>query len=373
LATLFADRLMAAHPAFWFPNRESPEGAMLGFAEALIVLSPYAAAADALSRAQLSQLDTTISQIRQGIGQAKFAPQAAANPPVRLTAIDYARLFDPGFVQLMVLDLDKAKSAWDSPPEKLIRDIRDAVNRSGDQLSAQARGQLEGQLVGSLSRLPPGKPVRQNGEGAARLLELLGQLFGTVEGSGAAPEEFWGQVVFPLAFTGTPTKFPELDDEEIAAAKKGVDLLAFWLDLIPHQVPAPEEGVLGAFEMEGASLPAPELGQAGPPRLIQVMPGKLKEAIEGFDVAQLRPTMERFAEQVSTQAGQKPQFAEDSAQMFDAACVLLGETKRLIAASKVGNQVLCVRHLTEAEAASESTWSIVRKALNGPRLILTSR
>jgi hypothetical protein len=373
LATLLADRLISAHGAFWFPNRESPEGAMLGFPEALIVLSPYAAVADALSHSNLGQLEATQGQIRQAIGQAKFAPRAASAAPVRLNAGDYARLFDAGFVQLVLLDLEKTKTAWDSPPERLIHDLKDALGRLGEELPAQARAQLESQLVGSLGRLVPGKPVRSQSDGAARLLELLGHLFGAVDGSGSAPEEFWSEVVIPLAFIGAPDRFPPLGDAELAATNEGADLLAMWIDLVPFATPAPEEGLLGAFEPNQITLPTPELGQSGTPRLLQVVPGPLAQALATFDPHAIRTAMGRFAESALKQGGKAPVLAKDSEEMLEAALSLLGDARRLAGALIPGKMAFCVRHLTEAEAASESTWALVRKTLNGPRLILTAR
>ena len=49
LAGVFADRLIASDQAFWFPHRETPEGGMLGFPEAVLMLSPFQAVVEALS------------------------------------------------------------------------------------------------------------------------------------------------------------------------------------------------------------------------------------------------------------------------------------------------------------------------------------
>jgi hypothetical protein len=54
--------------------------------------------------------------------------------------------------------------------------------------------------------------------------------------------------------------------------------------------------------------------------------------------------------------------------MLKAAMVLLGDLKRAVTTEK-GD--LCLRRLTEAEAASEQAVSLVRKALQGPRIILS--
>ena len=57
LAGIFASRLAKDHNAFWFPNRDSMEGAAIGFPEALIVLAPLGAIIDSLSQAKLDRLE----------------------------------------------------------------------------------------------------------------------------------------------------------------------------------------------------------------------------------------------------------------------------------------------------------------------------
>ena len=112
LAGAFADRLIASDQAFWFPHREAPEGGMLGFPEAVLMLSPFQAAVEALTRGKLERLDEVTADIRRTLAQARFAPTGGA--PVRLRPEDYARLFDPGFLQFMILDPRRAKELWET-------------------------------------------------------------------------------------------------------------------------------------------------------------------------------------------------------------------------------------------------------------------
>jgi hypothetical protein len=374
LAALFAERIMKGYSAFWFPNREAPEGAMVGFEEALIVLSPYAAVADALSRAQLQQLDQTQAQIRQAIGQVKFAPGASPAAPVRLTPVDYVRLFDPGFVQLVALDLEKARQAWDARPDRLIRDVREALGRVGQDLPAQAKNQLEAQLVGALGRLDPEKTLSAQGDVAVRLLELLGHLFGTTESTGAAPEEFWQEVVIPLLFIGAPEQFPPVEKEEIDAVKQGAaGLLDLWVEAVPYGSPAPEEGLMGAFDAAEIKVPLPQFAAGGVPRMLEVGTSSVRAPLTRFDPEKIRAAMKRFGEAVEKQAGKAPVLGPDAEQMLEASLTLLTDFQKLMGTLQPGKTALCVRRITEAEAASELTLSVLRKALFGPRLILTSR
>jgi hypothetical protein len=128
LAAALGDRLHADHQAFWFPYRETPEGASLGFPEALIMLAPFGAIVDALASGKLERIEEVVKTIRNSLAQAKFG--GAGQQQMRLGPEDYMRLFDPGFVQVVGIDAAKTKQAWDSSPEKLAIDLRDAINRA---------------------------------------------------------------------------------------------------------------------------------------------------------------------------------------------------------------------------------------------------
>ena len=136
-------------------------------------------------------------------------------------------------------------------------------SRTQPPLPAEARQQFEGQIVGSLQRLEPGKALAEQIERAPRVVELMGHLFATVGGTGSAPEEFWQDLVLPLLFIGAPESFPPLDEEEVDAFKQGADPLALFVDVVPYSQPAPEEGLLGAFDVGDLGLPHPSLRQGG--------------------------------------------------------------------------------------------------------------
>lgn len=368
LAAAMGERLHADHQAFWFPYRETPEGAALGFPEALIMLAPFGAVVDALSMGKLEKIEEVVKTIRNSLAQAKFGATAAQ--PMRLGPEDYMRLFDPGFVQVVGVDGAKAAQAWKSTPEKLSVDLRDAINRAA-KLPPDAKKQLDSQLVGALGRLESGKPVVSQAGRAARVVETMGLLFGSTTSTGPAAEEFWSDVVMPLLFVGTPATFPPLDDEELAAAKQGVDPLFLFLDIVPHQFKSPDEnGLLGAFPASSLSLPSPEFKGNTQVRLIKVGLESIKEPLAAFDAARTRDAIKRFADYLKEKGGvavgAPAQGAEEAKMMLDAAMTLLTELKSAVNAGRD----IYVRRMTEAEAASEPALAQVRLALNAPRIIL---
>lgn len=365
LAAALGERLHADHQAFWFPYRETPEGASLGFPEALIMLAPFGAIVDALMSGKLERVDEVTKTIRNSLAQAKFGGAQA----MRLSPEDYMRLFDPGFVQLVGVDPVKLKAAFDATPERTAIELRDAIGRA-QKLPPEAKKQLEQQLVSAVQRLEPGKPIVASAPRAPRVVETVGLLYGAVTSTGPAAEEFWTEMVMPLLFTGAPATFPPLDDEELTAAKSGVDPLFLFIDVVPHQFKSPEEeGLLGAFPGNTLAVPAPEFRNTQTPRLIKVGTEAIKDALAAFDAQKTRDAVARFGAYLKEKGGAPSapaQGAQEAKMMLDAAMTLLTDLKAAVA----DGRDVYVRRMTEAEASSEAALSFVRQALSAPRIIL---
>lgn len=366
LSGAFGARLMKEAKSFWFPNRDALEGANLGFEEALVMLSPFGAVVDALGASKLDRLEQIAVDIRRSIAQVRFqAP--AGQPPVRLGPADYQRLFDPGFLQFAVLDEARAKQTWNSKPQELVREVRDALGRTKPPMPEEAKQQFEAQILGALSRLDAAKPLAEQVELAPRVAELMAHLFATVGGTGSAPEEFWQELILPLLFIGVPESFPPVDDEELEAFRKGADVLSLFVEVVPYSRRAPEEGLLGAFDVTALKLPHPAFQRVQAPRLIQVDASAVLELVKDFDADKTRDALTRFSAYLEEKSGAKAQASEPAQQMQDAALMLLADLRRSLLEGK-GQLVL--RRLTEAEAASEQAVAVVRQALQGPRIIL---
>jgi hypothetical protein len=368
LAGVFADRLIESDQAFWFPHREAPEGGMIGFPEAVLMLSPFQAVVEALGRGKLERLAEVTADIRRTLAQARFAPSGGA--PVRLRPEDYARLFDPGFLQFMLLDPRRTKELWDAKPSVLSADLRGALGRvSAQRMSAEAVAQFDQQIAGSLARLDPARSFGDQVAQAPRLAELMLTMVAATKQTGSAPDEFWEQAVFPLLFTGAPTTYPPLDAQDLEAAKQGVDPLALFLDVVPYSSPAPEDGLLGVFPMQEIDVPHPSMTQGGVPRLLVVPKAALQAKLAGYDLRATRASLDGFTKYLSEKAGKPIAASAPGKQMEDAALALLAELKGLLDGAPAEAQ-LVMRRLTETEALSDGALQAVREAMQGPRIIL---
>jgi len=368
LAGVFADRLISGDQAFWFPHREAPEGGMIGFPDAVLMLSPFQAVVEALTRGKLERLDEVTADLRRALAQARFAPSGPA--AVRLRPEDYARLFDPGFLQFVLVDGRRAKELWAAKSSVLSADLRSALGRVGAQrMSPEAKAQFEQQIAGTLARLDPTKSLGDQVAQSPRLAELMLILAAATKQTGSAPDEFWEQAVLPLLFTGAPTTYPPLDPQDIEAAKQGVDPLALFLDIVPYTSPAPEDGLLGVFPMQEVGLPHPGLAHGGVPRLLTVPKAALQSKLAAYDARAARASLDGFEKYLSEKAGKPITPSTSGKQMEDAALALLGELKGLLDGAPTDSE-LVLRRLTETEALSDGALLAVREALQGPRIIL---
>ena len=119
LAATFSERLRRDLGAFWFPSRAARHGAALGFPPAVLVLSPFDAVEQALTRAKLAGLDDMTGELRGVLAQARTQQAASPQGAVNLGPEDYRRLFDPGLVQLAALEPAALEATLAARPEQL--------------------------------------------------------------------------------------------------------------------------------------------------------------------------------------------------------------------------------------------------------------
>lgn len=366
LAAIFGDRLARDLGAFWYPNREAPEGAAMGFPEALVMLSPFGAVAESLRMAQLPHLDEVSQEIRSSVGRVKLSAGPVALGQNRLTPLDYQRLFDPGFVQLVSVDSFKARPVFEGTVGQLSREVRSSLARVGQKLPQEAKGQIEGQLTMALGRLDPDRSLLEQISRAPRLPELLVHLFGTVAITGAAPEELWNDLVFPLLHIGAPEQFPPLDEEERSAYQQGADPLLLFAEVVPYQFSAPEEGLFGAIAAGELSLPHPSFEELGSLRFIKLKVDRLRGLLEKFDEEKTRDAVARFSSYLRGMTEKPPAPTGAGTKLLDDAMALIADLKQVVAAKGEVH----LRRITEAEATSEGALAVLREVIQGPKLIM---
>jgi hypothetical protein len=371
IAAAFAERLRRDLNAFWFPNRATPQGAALGFPAGIIVFSPFGAAAQALARGKLTMLDDLTGELSRVLTQART--QELANPDATpLGPEDYQRLFDPGFVQFVGVDVAEAKKSWERSPGAEVRELEESFSRLSPQVPREMRDNFRRQLVEALGQLDPVKTIAAQLPAAPQLVELLALLHGGVGQTGFAPAELWEGGLLPLLHIGAPAAFPAPDEEVLEAYRRGVPPLLIYVDTVPYQTPAADEdGLLGVFPGDEIEVIDPAFQMVESVRLARVDPAVLRDLVARFDGAAVRAAVGRFQAQLEA-AGASPPAEQrpNEPSLLDVAVVLLEDLAKVVRAVEEKSAALCVRHATESEAASEPLLHEVRRALTGPRIIL---
>lgn len=366
LAAALAKRLMDTHQAFFFPHRDSPEGAALGFPQGLLTVSPFGVAEDALAAARLEKLTAFEKDIGLAIAKAKFAVNGGTPA---LSPEDYRRIFDASVVQLVSIDTEKLEQFTKLTPVRASLDVREALTRVKTNITKEAQAQL----LGSLAAMDQSATLISQAARFTRVTDTWLLLYSTVASTVPASEELWSGIVFPLLFIGAPTTFPAVTDEEKAALAQGIDGRLLFVESIPYQSPSPDEnGFFGVFPPDSLAPLTPEYENIPNPRVFKVNPSVLRDSLARFDPNASRAALTRYEAYLKAQVGEqttKPATGVDAGAIFNAAFRMLEELKSFADAPK---RVLCVRRLTEAEAAGEAVMAELRRALSGPRIILAS-
>ncbi len=375
IGATFAERLRRELGAFWFPSRATRHGAALGFADGIVVFSPFDAVDQALSRAKLAGLEDITGELRGVLAQARARPPEPETGGKALGPDDYRRLFDPGFVQFVALDPVALAATLGARPEQLKKDLETAFSRLPVEVPKQVRQPTRRRIVDALGQLNALKTLGQQAPRAPQLSELLAMLFAGKAETGFAPAELWADLVLPLVHIGPADSFPALDEEAVAAYQQGAEPLLLYVDTLPYQRPAADEdGLLGAFSDEQVAMLDPAFEGAGELRLLRLAPAALQPLWSNLDPAAYRTAIERFRDHCQAAAGgvapEAPPLPEGEPSLLDVTLTLLENVAILVKAVEAQGLIPCVRHATESEAASEPILRALRQAHSAPRIVL---
>jgi hypothetical protein len=234
---------------------------------------------------------------------------------------------------------------------------------------------MRDQIVGSLRELQGSRTVASQAADAPSLVELLVVLEAATETTRFAPAELWQHVLLPLLHIGAAESFPPLDDDDKAALRDGADPLILYVDTLPFKTPAADEdGVLGVFPSDQLGVLDPCFAGVSTVRLITVPSAPIAALCAGFDRPAVRAAVERFTRHAVEQSmGPDATAPNVESSLLGIALELLGELTRVVEAvgpSGDGERALCIRRAPEAEAASDTALSELRRALQGSRIIL---
>ncbi len=294
------EALRLRHGGFWLFAGDDPKGWRLGFSKILLEIAPHVFAerllrsGQGMTRRMLSEIERirTLHEEQAetdgGKARDRYAPQ------------HYARLHTVPLAQWLVLDMNKISGAWS---KKTAAELRALVATEGKKLPPQNAPVLAkvDEALGKLEGDKPAMPQTQD----RGLYEAVAQIVGLKRATAPVAIDVLEKIVMPAVHMGVPDKFPPLGDDDLEAIKKGTDLFAVMVDVVPFAHQAQEGGFLGSFTPEDMTTPYPDRAnlELGKGDWVGINAARLRPMLEKFDGNKLLLAFERFVEYVGKQPG----------------------------------------------------------------------
>ena len=114
--------------------------------------------------------------------------------------------------------------------------------------------QIVEQVVAALARAKQDEPIAKQTNDRG-LFEAIAQIVALRRATAPVAIDILERVVMPAMHVGMPEKFPPLDEDDLANLRKGIELFAFFVEVVPHKFQADDEGFLGTIPHEQLTTP----------------------------------------------------------------------------------------------------------------------
>ncbi len=329
LGAWVAETVRARHGAFWLIGGEDPRAWRMGFTKVLLEVQPHVFSERLLRSGQglVKKLIGEIERIRLQHEAADEAEGGKAKD--KYQPQHYARLHSVPLAQWMVFDLARLHGAWTQAP---LAELTKLVAEAGKRLPPQNLPIVE-QVVGALAKLEGDKPA-QGQINDRHLFEAVAQITSMKRVTQPLAVDVLEKLVLPALHMGAPEKFPPFGDDDLENVKKGNDLFAVMVDVVPFAHQAEEGGFLGTFAPTDLGTPYPDRAdlQIGKGDWVMVNPARLKPLIEAFDPQRLLGAYDKFVSYVHSQPG-VARNQDASRNLAETAARTLADLKACVAAA----------------------------------------
>jgi hypothetical protein len=154
------------------------------------------------------------------------------------------------------------------------------------------------------------------------------------------------RVVMPAMHVGMPETFPPLDEDDLGNLRKGVELFAFFVDVIPHKYQADDAGFLGTIPHEQLTTPYADRNvlEIGKGDWVVVNPTHFAPMLAEFDPQKLLDKYDEFVKYVGS-IPDAPRRRDDGRLLAETAIRALADLKICVATAAQANDALLFRLL----------------------------
>jgi hypothetical protein len=289
---------------------------------------------------------TEIERIREQHDEAR-AKEAEVKHSKDQEALDrflpqhYLRLHTVPLGQWMAMDFANVARLWNEAPAK---ELVAAIRAAGPRLGPQNQTIIE-RVSEALSRANPEQPVNTQTTDRG-LFEAVAQILGLRRATAPLAIDILERVVVPAMHVGMPEGFPPLDEDDLANLRKGIELFVFFVEVVPHQHQADDEGFLGSIPHDQLSTPYADRNtlEIGKGDWVVVNPAYFAPMLKDLDPAKLLDKYDDFVKYVGSQPD-APRRRDDGRMLAETVARALGDLKACVGAALQNKDALLFRLL----------------------------
>lgn len=325
--------LRERHGGFWLLAGDDPKQWRVGFSRILLEIAPHAFAEKLLRSGEGMgrRLVSEIERIRQQHESAREA--AGGKLKAQYGPQQYARLHTVPLAQFMVLDMARIQHLWSKVP---VSELRTTLQEAGKRLPPQNAPVLA-RMDEAFGKLAQDKAAMEQVKDRG-LFEAIAQIVGLRRATQPIAIDMLEKVVFPALHIGSPQKFPPLGGDDVVNIKKGTDLFAIMVDVVPYETPAEEGAFLGEFTPQDMATPYPDRNdlQLGRGDWVMINPSKIKPLLDKLDPKSVVATFDRFVAYLAQQPN-VPRITDPGRGLAEGVARSLAELKALVGGLQQGN------------------------------------
>ncbi len=335
------ETLRRRHGGHWMLLGDDPHTWRIGFSKIFLEIAPFVFA-EQLLRMGSGATRKMVSEIER-IRGLHVDQEARDNGRSidRFLAQHYIRLHTVPLGQWMAMDFTNLARLWNQAP---VAELITAIKAAGPRLGPQNAPVVE-KVVEALSRADQTKPVMTQTTDRG-LFEAIAQIIALRRATAPIAIDILERVVIPAIHVGIPDSFPPLDDDDLASLRRGIELFAFFVEVIPHKFQADDEGFLGSIPHDQLSTPYGDRNvlEIGKGDWVIVNPTFLEPMVRDLDPQKLLDKYDDFIKYIAANPD-APRRRDDGRLMAETAARAIADLKACIGTAMTNKDALVFRML----------------------------
>jgi len=329
------------HGGHWLIMADDPRSWRLGFSKILLEIAPHAFAEQLLRLGQgcARRMVSELERLRQM--HAEQQDKDGGQEIDRFTAQHYVRMHTMPLGQWMAMDLELIARLWN---RATTRDLAKEVRKHGKRIEGPS-AQIVDKVAAALDQADQDKPIAQQ-TGDRGLFEAVAQIIGMRRATAPVAMDVLEGMVMPAMHVGVPESFPPIDDDDLTMMRKGAELFAVFLEMVPHRHQAMDGGFLGVIPHDQLKTPYGDRHnlEVGKGDWVIINPSHFKKMLLDFDSKRLLDRYDDFVKYLRADP-RAPRRRDDGRMLAETVARALADLRACVVAASKDELTLMFRLL----------------------------